>query len=96
MLRFHEGKTRMDFPDPRDSKAAWLPVTSGLRCWRAEMPAEDVERFEAAAGDLLKELGYPLATDAKPGALEHAARMRESFASDAGSRGQRLPAGWEA
>ena len=55
-----------------------------------------VERFEAAAGDLLKELGYPLATDAKPGATEYAARMRESFASDAGSRGQRLPAGWEA
>jgi Sulfotransferase family len=97
MLRFHEGKTRMDLPDPkRTPKAAWLPVTSGLRCWRAEMPAEDVERFEAAAGDLLKELGYPLATDPKPGALEHAARMRESFASDAGSRGQRLPAGWEA
>ena len=95
MLRFHEGKTRMDLPDPKKTpKAAWLPITSGLRCWRAEMPRESVERFEAAAGDLLEELGYPLAGDRKPGAMEHAARMRESFAGDASSRGQRLPAGW--
>jgi hypothetical protein len=26
--------------------------------WRSQMPAADVERFEAAAGDLLNELGY--------------------------------------
>ena len=97
MLRFHQGKKRMDLPDPKSRpKRAWLPVTSGLRSWRAEMPRESVERFEAAAGDLLEELGYPLATGPKPGAMEHAARMREYFARDASSRGKRLPTGWEA
>jgi hypothetical protein len=97
MLRFHQGKKRMDLPDPKSRpKRAWLPVTSGLRSWRAEMPRESVERFEAAARDLLEELGYPLATGPKPGAMEHAARMREYFARDASSRGKRLPTGWEA
>jgi hypothetical protein len=57
MLRSHEGRER---PKPdRSVKRAWLGVTSGLRDWRSEMSAEDVERFEAAAGDLLEELGYP-------------------------------------
>ena len=73
-----------------------MPITAGLRDWRSQMPRESVERFEAAAGDLLEELGYPLATSPKPGAMEHAARMREYFARDASSRGKRLPTGWEA
>ena len=37
----------------------WLIVTPALRDWRSEMSAKDVERFEAAAGDLIDELGYP-------------------------------------
>ena len=57
MLRSHEGRER---PKPdRSVKRAWLGVTSGRRDRRSEMSAEDVERFEAAAGDLLEELGYP-------------------------------------
>jgi hypothetical protein len=56
MLRFHEGRATGK-PD-RDAKHAWMPITQGLRDWRRQMPAEDVERFEAAAGDLLEELGY--------------------------------------
>ena len=59
MLSFHEGRTR-DEPG-LDAKSAWRPVTSGLRSWRTEMAPADVERFEAAAGDLLDELGYPRA-----------------------------------
>ena len=44
------------------------------------MPADDVERFEAVAGDLLEELGYPLgAQSLSSEALEHAARMRSLF-----------------
>jgi hypothetical protein len=39
----------------------WLPITAGLRDWCAQMPAADVERFEALAGGLLDELGYPRA-----------------------------------
>ncbi len=56
MLRFHEGRTRND--PGLDAKGAWLPVTPGLRDWRTQMSAEDMERFEAAAGELLDELQY--------------------------------------
>ena len=56
MLEFHEGRTKTK--PGLDAKRAWLPITSGLRDWRSEMPTEDLERFEAAAGDLLDELGY--------------------------------------
>jgi hypothetical protein len=60
MLRFHEGRTRLG--DSRDAKAAWLPVTPGLRDWRVQMTAAEVERFEGVAGALLDELGYSRAT----------------------------------
>ncbi len=47
------------------------------------MPAEDVERFEAAAGDLLGELGYPRAVPhPRPEALERASRIRGLLARD--------------
>jgi Sulfotransferase family len=96
MVRFSEGKTRIDLPDARRTpKKAWLPVTSGLRDWRTEMKVGDVERFEAVAGDLLDAFGYERAfTEPGPEAIEHAARMQDSFAKVAGSRGQKLPAGW--
>ena len=56
MLAFYEGKTRHE---PRlSAKKAWLPPTPGLREWRSQMAARDVELFEALAGDLLSELGY--------------------------------------
>src|SRR5262245_29419400 len=92
MLRFHEGRTRDD--PGLDAKDAWRPVTPGLREWRTQLPAEDVERFEAAAGGLLDELGYPRGC---PGlsleAVRQAARVRDLFIGDA--RGKyRLPAMW--
>lgn len=68
-----------------DAKKAWLPITAGLRDWRTQMSAEHVERFEAVAGDLLDELGYPRAfprTSAE--AVGHAARMRGLFTDNAG------------
>jgi LPS sulfotransferase NodH len=34
------------------------PPTAGVRDWRTQMPAADVEAFEHVAGDLLRELGY--------------------------------------
>lgn len=47
------------------------------------MSGEDVERFEAAAGELLEELGYPRAVSSpRPEALEHASKMRDSLAQD--------------
>jgi len=52
MLRFYEsGNTR------KTSR----PITPGLRDWRTEMSAEDVEQFESAAGRMLEDLGYPRA-----------------------------------
>lgn len=58
MARFHRGRTRTK--PGLDAKRAWLPVTKGLRDWRAQMPRQGAERFERAAGGLLEELGYPL------------------------------------
>jgi hypothetical protein len=78
MIRFHEGRERVK--PGRGAKSAWLRVTSGLRDWRTEMCTGDVERFEAAAGDLLEELGYERAVpNPSSEALEQAASIREAF-----------------
>jgi hypothetical protein len=71
------------------------PPTSGLRKWRAQMPSEEVERFEAAAGELLDELDYPRAVPrAGARALGHARRMRELFGDAMRARDARLPRHW--
>jgi hypothetical protein len=81
MLRFHEGRTRAE--PGLCTKDAWLPVTPGLRDWRSQMPVEDVGRFEAAAGELLDELGYPRAFSLPgPEMLESALRIREELTLD--------------
>jgi hypothetical protein len=78
MLCYHEGRTRTEAG--LDSNDAWLPVTPGLRDWRRQMPAEDVEHFEAAAGSLLEELGYPRAApDPRREVLKRAGDIRETF-----------------
>jgi hypothetical protein len=94
MLRFHEGRTKDDAS--LDAKKAWRPVTPGLRSWRTEMPGEDVARFEAAAGGLLDELGYPRgAPRPEPATAERASRLRRSFGHDIERRPRRrLPARW--
>ena len=90
MLRFHEGRTRT--APGLDPKEAWLPVTPGLRDWRTQMPAPKVERFEAAAGDLLAELGYPRAgKDPSPEIREQAAQVRDRFVQSVRSRRRPLP-----
>ena len=93
MLRFHEGRERVE--PGRGAKSAWLRVTSGLRDWRTQMCAGDVERFEAAVGDLLEELGYERAVpNPSSEALEQAARIREAFTREALARGDRPPGSW--
>jgi Sulfotransferase family len=90
MLHFHDGKTR---PDPGlDAKSAWQPITPGLRDWRSQMPAPQVEVFEAAAGKLLDELGYAR-TEPRPSdeAVDRAARIRSDFARSTESLGEWLP-----
>lgn len=74
MLRHHEGRER---PDGRlSAKKSWRPVTSGMRDWRSQMSEYELEGFEAAAGELLEELGYERAV-AEPSAdaLERAGRV---------------------
>jgi hypothetical protein len=89
MLRFHERKDRA--ASGLDAKHAWLPATPGLRDWRAEMPSEDVRRFEASAGALLEELGYARgAPDPDPELVQYASSLREAF------EGRPLPTRWEA
>jgi hypothetical protein len=78
MLRFHEGRTRIEAG--LDAKNAWRPITPGLRNWRQQMAPEAVELFEAVAGGLLHELGYPRAFP-QPAVetLNQAARIRKAF-----------------
>src|SRR5262249_20497601 len=59
MLRFHDGRARA--APGLDAKNAWQPITAGLRDWPTQMARPDLEHFEAAAGGLLDELGYPRA-----------------------------------
>lgn len=61
MLEFHRGKRKKQAG--LSAKDAWLPATTGLRDWSAQMDSRNVELFEALAGDLLSELGYARATD---------------------------------
>lgn len=81
VLQFH---TEQSDADPGlEKKWAGLPVRSGLRNWQYEMPAQDVERFEAMAGELLDELHYPRAVpQPQMAALQHASRIIDLLKSD--------------
>ena len=93
MLRFHEGRTKP--AGTRSSKARWLPPRPGLRDWRSQMDASSLERFEAAAGDLLEELGYVrFARSPSDGTFDHVARIKENLEMAAAKRGRRFPRGW--
>jgi Sulfotransferase family len=90
MLCFHHGRERDD--SERSAKGAWRPVTTRLRDWRTQMLASDVELFEAAAGELLDELGYGrLLTSPSPAMTTRAARLRESFVGELAAREQAVP-----
>jgi hypothetical protein len=89
MLHYHERA------DAKSSRHGSRPPTAGLRRWRAQMPPEEVERFEAAAGGLLDELGYERAfPEIRARCLRHAARMRELFSDAMREQRARLPGGW--
>ena len=48
----------IDVSDKPHQQRLLAPPTSGVRSWREDMQATDVEAFEAVAGDLLGDLGY--------------------------------------
>ncbi len=85
ILSFHEDRAR---PDPGlEQKRAGLPVAPGLRDWQSQMPAEELEQFEAAAGEFLDELSYPRAVPRpRPEALDRAATVRGLLALDPRTR----------
>ncbi len=56
MAAFHVGRTH-EQPDGSANRS-WIPPTPGLRNWRTQMRDQDVELFEALAGDALNALGY--------------------------------------
>jgi hypothetical protein len=59
------------------------------------MRAEDLERIEAAAGDLLKELGFPRAvSDPAQEKLEEATRIHHAVTQEVRTQGMRLPKHW--
>jgi hypothetical protein len=94
MLRFHEGRRTRPKPG-RATKAAWLPVTAGLRSWREQMPAGHVALFEAASGALLDELGYACVSSAVSASdLDRTERIRDQFVSHARARRRPVPAAW--
>ena len=93
MLQLYE--SRAEDGHAGDEKHPWRSITAGLRDWRTQMRSQDVELFEAAAGDLLDELGYPRANPA-PGSttLHYALRARKRCVLEAQSLRYAVPACW--
>lgn len=76
MVYFHVGKTVRK--TGLSAKAAWLPATQGIRDWRKSMQPDDLELFEALAGDCLTAFGYPLHFDSiSPATRKQAEHYRE-------------------
>jgi Sulfotransferase family len=93
MLRFHEGRTRSK--PGLSTKSSWLPVTGGLRNWRQQMDPDDVLRFEAAASELLGDLGYLRGVPTVPKKhLDRATRIRETFTEELRARQRPVPGAW--
>ena len=93
MMRFRVGKTRVKAR--RGSKAQWLPPTAGLRDRRAQLSPGDVERTEAAVGDLLVRLRYPPRLEGfTTAARERVARVHETFPCNALAADRTLPREW--
>jgi hypothetical protein len=81
-LPYHDSMLRHQDTNPAfvpkvAAKRDRQPITAGMRDWRSEMTPQQAERFEAAVGDLLDELGYRRAApSSKNGYLEDASRIR--------------------
>ena len=81
MLEFHRGRTRTE--PGLSAKDAWLPPTAGLRDWRTQLSTDEVELFDALAGDLLEVVGYERGVESVPAATEaRAARYREAWVNE--------------
>jgi hypothetical protein len=93
MLRYHEGRTRS--APGLTTKRRWLPPTAGLRDWRSQMDRHDLDRFEAAAGGLLDELGYERGSNGiDPSLAAHSELVRLRFGAAVAARRRPLPERW--
>lgn len=93
MVDYHKGKASE--ADGLSANAAWKPPTKGLRDWREQMPREDIERFEAVAGDLLDALGYERVCPVVPaGVRRQVDVLKKQFTQEANTRNWRLPESW--
>jgi hypothetical protein len=85
MLKYYEraGDIVATTAVPDRHKDIFLPPTKGLKDWRRDLSDDQVARFEALAGDLLGDLGYPRKFDRIPLAARIAA-WRQLAADGAG------------
>jgi hypothetical protein len=67
------------------------PPSVGVRDWSTEMPVADREAFEAVAGDLLAELGYPVTEQGHDGRRLATYRVKASAWRAVGALSQRSP-----
>lgn len=99
MINFHQGKT-LEGPGLTANRA-WLPPTPNLRDWTTQLARDDIEMFEAIAGETLADLGYPLMFESISGEVKNkAARFQiwwntqhEVGRSRQNAAGLRLPRG---
>ncbi len=93
MHNYYLGRTQS--AENMSANAAWLPPTPGMRNWRTEMFPEDVAKFEAAAGNLLEDLGFDLSPQGITAEIkENVAGIRAQFRIEALARKWRLPEIW--
>ncbi len=84
MAKFYAGRSK---PGGRSANAAWLPPTPGLRNWRIQMTDEQIEMFEAIAGETLESLGYARClTKIAPSTAALAAERIEQWKREIGDR----------
>src|SRR5262249_36457341 len=94
MVRYHEGRAP---DDPYlGEHHRWYRIAAAARDWRTQMTDWDIELFEAAAGDLLGELGYERAfLRPRVAALNAASRIENAFTRNLRARGEQIPERWK-
>lgn len=77
MLRYYERSNEVlsTINNPQYHRGLSMPITKGMRDWRAQMGEGDVAVFEALAGDTLAAAGYERRHDPPAGRVRVAAAM---------------------
>jgi hypothetical protein len=86
-------KGMVKFYEKRKRKRASDPSRAGLRDWRSQMQSEDVEMFEAVAGNTLEDLGYSRACPHPGDELVERSTRRRSLMLEQSARSAEIWAG---